>query len=439
MKPQFFDNLIQIDIFFYRRGQYIVVKCASHRSAQEWEAALSFHTQEDYSSTFLCPTPVPREMRSLSNIIVIDLGGSSVRAGICGGREVYLPRVFFPSIMAVHPSNSHEKYFGFDAIKPDVRAHFKLSYPLLPSKKVDKYSVDLVALCGLLLRVFKDLQVDPKKYELQLSVPRNFNDKTKAAIASLLFDEFEVPAVNLGHQTVFALHSYRTDTGIVVDIGERMDVVPIVAGYKVQAGISRTTTGGGELVSHMKHALLGLNYSLTSNLDNYAVRQVIEKLCYIPKSYDSELEKFRTDPKIAEKSIAVDEDASGHITIGLERFEMCEGIFKPDLWGLDQAGIHVLVKKAVAECSLDVRKEMSRSIFLSGGATMIPGLSGRLEAELEKLLPGRPRVHASPYRHHAAFLGAQHHAATRDYDRLKLRRADWVSGAAKNMASLWVL
>ena len=415
-----------------------MVRSASHRGAQEWEAALSFHTEEDYSNTFLCPVTVPRNIRALSNIIVIDLGGSSVRAGICGP-DVYMPQVFFPSIMAVHPSHSHEKYFGFDAIKPEIRSHCKLSHPLLPSKKVDKYSVDLVALCGLLLRVFKDLQADPKKYQLQLSVPRNFNDKTKAAIASLLFDEFEVPAVNMGHQTVFALHSYRTDTGIVVDIGERMDVVPIVAGYKVQSGISRTTTGGGELVTHMKHALLGHNYSLTSDLDSYVVKQVIETLCYIPKNYDAELEKFKADPKLAEKSLAVAEDDSSHITIGLDRFEISEGIFKPDLWGLDQAGIHVLVKKAVAECSLDVRKEVSRSIFLSGGTTMLPGFNHRLEAELEKLLPVRPKVHASPYRYHAAFLGASHHATTEDFDRLKIRREDWVSGKAKNMASLWVL
>ena len=29
---------------------------------------------------------------------------------------------------------------------------------------------------------------------------------------------------------------------------------------------------------------------------------------------------------------------------------------------------------------------------------MIPGFNHRLEMELEKLLPVRPRVHASPYR-----------------------------------------
>ena len=86
------------------------------------------------------------------------------------------------------------------------------------------------------------------------------------------------------------------------------------------------------------------------------------------------------------------------ICLGMERFEISEGIFKPEVWGLDQAGVHVLVKKAIAECSLDVRREVTQSIFLSGGLTMLPGFKQRLEAELEKLLPARPRVHAAPHR-----------------------------------------
>ena len=422
-----------------RRGQYVVVRCASHKAAQEWESALSFHTMEDYSKTFICPSPWPRSLKLLTNIIAIDLGGASIRAGICGP-SAYLPRIFFPSLMAVNPDNNQEKYFGLDALQPEVRARCELSYPLLPSRKVDKYSVDLVALCGLLLRVFKDLQVDPKRYELQLSVPRNFNDKTKAAIASLLFDEFEVAAVNMGHQTVFSLHSYCTNTGIVVDIGERMDVVPIVSGYKVQSGISRTAVGGVELLSHMRRALLGLNYSLTSQLDGYVVRQVVERLCYIPKHFNAELDKEKAEPGLLDKSISVTEgDNSSKITIGVDRFETTEGLFKPELWGLDQAGIHVLVKKAIAECSLDARKEVTRSIFLSGGLTLIPGFNHRLETELEKLLPMRPKVHASPYRYHAAFLGASQHAASEEYQSSKIKRRDWVSGQAKNLASLWVL
>jgi actin-related protein len=417
-----------------RRGQYIVVRCASHKAAQEWESALSFHTLENYSKTFISPVPIPRDIRSLSCVVVVDLGGASVRAGLCGPQPC-LPRLFFPSLMAVNPENQHDKVFGFDALRPEVRARYNISSPLLPSRKVDKYSVDLVALCGLLLKVFQDLRVEPKRTELQLSVPRNFNDKTKVAIAALLFDEFGVKSVNMGHQAVFSLHSYSATTGIVVDIGERMDIVPIVAGYRVQSGVCRTATGGLELTNHMRHALLGRNYSLTSTLDTFMVRQVVERLCYLARNYDQELATYGGEEKSVQLAVGSRIPA---VTLGAERFHIAEGIFQPELWGLDQEGIHLMVKRAVSEVSLDVRKEVSQSIFLSGGLTLIPGFKHRLEAELTKFLSVRPRVHASPYRYHAAFLGACSHATSPAYAGTRVTREQWLAGKA-DVVSAWVL
>ncbi len=47
---------------------------------------------------------------------------------------------------------------------------------------------------------------------------------------------------------------------------------------------------------------------------------------------------------------------------------------------------------------MDARKELSQSILLAGGLTLIDGFRERLEAEMERLTTVRPRVHASPYR-----------------------------------------
>lgn len=66
---------------------------------------------------------------------------------------------------------------------------------------------------------------------------------------------------------------------------------------------------------------------------------------------------------------------------------MTEGLFNPGMWGLDLKGLHKLVHKAIMECSMDVRKEMTKSIFLCGGMTMIPGLADRLQTEVDKLTP----------------------------------------------------
>ena len=41
----------------------------------------------------------------------------------------------------------------------------------------------------------------------------------------------------------------------MVDLGERMDVVPIVDGFRVSAGVSRSAVGGFELRSKLSHYL----------------------------------------------------------------------------------------------------------------------------------------------------------------------------------------
>lgn len=217
-------------------------------------------------------------------------------------------------------------------------------------------------------------------------------------------------------------------------------MVPVVGGYKVQAGISRTATGGMEMAGHMRQALLGRNYSLTSALDGYMVKHAVENLCYVQSQNQLEVDRSKKEGvQRVEKSLDIDCGEVGSITLGSERFEIAEGIFKPEVWGLDQAGVHVLVKKAITECSLDVRKEVTQSIFLSGGLTLMPGFQSRLETELEKILPIRPKVHASPHRYHAAYLGACSHSQSPAYQKTRITRSDWVSGSVRNMASVWTL
>ena len=194
-----------------------------------------------------------------------------------------------------------------------------------------------------------------------------------------------------------------------------------------------------ELVGHLRHALLGRNYSLTSTLDSYIVYKVVERLCYIANNYDNEVDKIRRGEEEAEKVLTIGDEAPiTTIKLGTERFEVTEGLFKPECWGLDQAGVHVLVKKAITECSLDVRREMTQSIFLSGGLTLLPGFSNRLETELEKLVPVKPKVHASPYRYHASFLGAAQHVHTPAYQQTRVTKNDWTAGRVK-MDNLWTL
>ena len=180
--------------------------------------AISKHVRRDFAKTFVIPVGIPKAPKLFSNVLVVDFGGASVRAGIAATTGPTLPRLFFPTVMAVGRSNETEKYFGFDAFAPEIRSRCSLRQPMAPSGKIDKLSVDLTALQGIFEKIFKDLDVDPSNFEIQLSAPRSFGENVKRSIAAMLFDEFSVKAVNMAHQTVFAMRAYNAKSGVVVDL-----------------------------------------------------------------------------------------------------------------------------------------------------------------------------------------------------------------------------
>jgi len=339
--------------------------------------------------------------------------------------------------MAIAKGHEEEKYFGMDAFAPEIRSRCNLVHPFAPSSNVDKYTVNQIALQGFLEKIFRDLNIDPSDYEIQLVSPRPLNDRTQKQLASLLFDEFGVKAVNMAHQSILAMYAYNAHSGVVVDLGERMDIVPIVDGYKVSAGVSRSPVGGPQMRQKLQHYLLGKNYSLTTFVDSFVVRTAIESLAYMSRNFDRELERYQRKPEKIDCVLELSK--TNKLEMGSERFEAVEGLFKPELWGLDQAGVHVLVHKAIRECSMDVRKEITQSIFLAGGLSMIPGFRERLELELEKLSPAtKPRVHGSPYRYHASYLGATVHANSTAFKQTKLTRDEWI-GASQRLPQPWNL
>ncbi|KAB7505522.1 actin [Armadillidium nasatum] len=83
-----------------------------------------------------------------------------------------------------------------------------------------------------------------------------------------------------------------------------------------------------------------------------------------------------------------------NLSLDFGRFQATEGLFNPDAWGLDHPGLHKLVHKAIQECSMDIRKELSRSIFLVGGVSQLPGIVDRLTVEIDNLTPPaiRPKI-----------------------------------------------
>jgi actin-related protein len=81
--------------------------------------------------------------------------------------------------------------------------------------------------------------------------------------------------------------------------------------------------------------------------------------------------------------------------------------------GRQVEGLQGCVFHAVMSCDVAIRAEMFENIVLTGGTTMIPGMSARLTKELEAILPlsTKVRVVASLGRQHSVWAGARRAAA----------------------------
>lgn len=66
--------------------------------------------------------------------------------------------------------------------------------------------------------------------QVLVSAPGSVGDKTKESLLNALISQLGVAGVCVADQTLLALYAYGARSGIVVDIGERLDIMPVTDG-----------------------------------------------------------------------------------------------------------------------------------------------------------------------------------------------------------------
>ncbi|KAG8200144.1 hypothetical protein JTE90_018929 [Oedothorax gibbosus] len=400
------NNVLKVD---NRLGKCLFFKTDTQKELTELSQLLQIHSSRVWTSEPLQLVHYP--MKCHKNVVIVDLGSCSTRAGILMDQPT-LPFLFFPSICATDRKTGNHVY-GKEALQSKVRQNSNLSFPLRPSVKIIKHSIDIDLIGGLFKMIFQQLRVDPTQYVVQVCLPRTLSISSQDAIVKLLLEDVKVEAVSLTHQALLTLYAHKASTGIVVDIGDRMDILPVVDGFIVDGGVTRLTYGGQRLIHHMKHALAQKHISLSNDIDSFVVQYISENLSYVAEDYNSEVQIASKYPDMVKKTIALntfakDDKCAQSATLDDARFKTPEGLFQPELWGLDSPGIHKLVHKAIHATGVDVRKKIAEHIYVSGGVTMIPGFVERLLKEVSDLNKPKivPKVIASNYRYHCTYIGA---------------------------------
>lgn len=219
----------------------------------------------------------------------------------------------------------------------------------------------------------------------------------------VVFETFQVPSTTLAVDAVLALYAAGRTEGIVLDSGYgTTHAVPSTKGIAIPDAMLCLDLAGADLTGYLTKVLKEHDYFFNTASEHEVAKDIKEKLCFVTTDFDEELKMAGTG---IERSYKLPDGSS--ITVGSERFQCPEDLFKPRLAGLDSVGIHKGIFDSIMKCDTDLHKTMYSNIVLSGGSTMFPGLTDRLQKEIESLAPQGTTVNiiAPPTREHSVWIG----------------------------------
>lgn len=407
-------------LYVGREGDTLSLRFKATKEMQDWARCIE-ECEKQEAGLHKMTVEKDKIVNEANHTVIIDVGSADVKAGFASGDR--LPSVWYPSVVGLpKPGGALEgKYCGFNAFAKDVRGHLVKTHPFNPSKEYDWPGYE-----ELVQDVFQNqLKVSPEEYKVILVAPQHSTSENKAAMAKILLQKLGVAAVFIQQQAVLSLYAYGCTTGLCVDIGDRVDVVPINQGFIINSGVARLQYGGRDVTTYLTRLMAGEGYRFSTDIQAFLVRYIKEKVGLVASASLAD----EIAPAIVDVSkFDLGEDLK---EIKLERahYECMEGLFNPQLFGKDNVGVAQLVCEALAAFDPETRRDMSQNIFLSGGCTRCPGFAGRLKAEVEKLLPyeASVQVHASENGQFAAFSGGCVVNGLAQFDDMLLWREDYLN------------
>ena len=166
---------------------------------------------------------------------------------------------------------------------------------------------------------------------------------------------------------------------------------------------------GKKITSYLLNLILSkISSSKNTYLDKTIVKEIKEKLslCIL----DPNVEKKRVKEGLTKYDRIVDLPDGSKLKLNSERFLLSEPLFDPNIIHVDYMGLAEAISKVVMSWDRENWEELLSNVILSGGGSLITGLSQRIEVELqrffsEKLKP-KIKVVAPSGRENMGWIGA---------------------------------
>tara|TARA_R110002050_G_scaffold245919_1_gene383594 strand:- start:345 stop:1502 length:1158 start_codon:yes stop_codon:yes gene_type:complete len=365
--------------------------------------------------------------------IVIDNGSGMCKAGFAG--QEY-PRAVFPSIVGrprhtcvMTGMDKTSVYVGGSA--QTMRGMLSLKYPIEHGIVTNWDDMERIWHHTF----YEELREAPEEHPVLLTEPPLNPKSNREKMAQIMFETFETPAMYVAIQGVLSLYASSRVTGIVVDSGDGVThTIPIYEGHALSHAIKRCNVGGRVLTNYLARLLTELGYYMTTTAELEIVRDIKEKLCYLPEDFEDEWCRAASENLMnvnvtdhIEKAYTLPDGQV--LRIGRERFQCPEALFQPRFMGLEAEGNDIVENtyNSIMKCDIDLRKDLYRNIVLSGGNTMFPGIAERMKNLLSVYVPRTMRINvvAPPDRKYKVWIGGSILASLSTFPQIWISRQEY--------------
>ncbi|CAG9322347.1 unnamed protein product [Blepharisma stoltei] len=328
-------------------------------------------------------------MDESSQAIVVDTGSYSIKAGFTS-----LPR---PNVvMKCTPTPQASVLFKESKTvtvknKGDSNTYSTIQYPIMERQVYFSHEIELIWSHLFYNELKVATETHPFIMTEAISTPKAYREK----MTQVMFELYNVPALYISNPSVLALYASGNATGSVVDSGYEMThVSSIYEGYVIPQSVQVLNYGGREVTSHLE----SLISKKSSSLNRSIIQEIKEKLCFISANPYNEFYSY-------EDEVSYELPDGSAFTLGSERLNAPEILFRPEIINMKCDGFNEAVYKSIMACEEDVRRMMFNNIVLAGGNTMFGGIKDRLNADLGRKVNQSIEITAQPERIFSPWLG----------------------------------
>ena len=361
--------------------------------------------------------------------LVVDTGTDSLKAGFVGEDR---PRVVVPSIVGIKRKT---KGGILGAATPlEYTGHAALAMPgiLELTRPVQREYISNWEMLEKLwsATLLNDLAVDPKGRRVFLATPPMRTNVPWEKMSEIMFERLEVEGLAMCESSVLTMCAHGRVTGVAVDSGESVThSFPVYEGFGLPHAVQTMYIGGSNATQCIAQRLAEMGFRDT--FGDPTARTFKEAHGYVAADY---IEESRRE-HVAEMAKRVALPDGQEVVLGKELVNCTEILFRPELIGRDEEGVHHKLFQSIMRCDVDIRKDLYSNIVLSGGNSKFRGFERRMLAELTQLAPPTQaniiNMSANAERELDVWKGGSIFAAVYPIDNMMLTKQGYEEGGSR--------